>query len=449
MSSRSTVVYTCSNCDAQTPRWVGRCSQCGKFGTVATEGKAVTPVARTKTASAAAETVNLGSFMNVNVVRFPSGFGEVDRVLGGGLAQSSVMLMTGSPGVGKSTLLLALAAACGQPALYASCEESAEQVAARLKRLGLKGDKIAFTTASDAAALAQAIRQQQPRLAVVDSLQTMTHTELESGAGSPAQARAVMAELIEAAKQTKASIVVIGHVTKEGVAAGPKTIEHLVDVVLSLEGASHQPLRFLRANKNRFGPTDEVGVFQMEEQGLLEVTNPSELFLAERHHGAGSCITSVLEGSRSLLIELQALVKHTRLAYPKRATTGFDVNRLGVLLAVLGERAGVKLNYSDVYINLAGGFRSREPSLDLAVIAAVSSAALKRALPQDLIVFGEVGLGGEVRPVVGTEKRMHEAHRLGFKQALTPLLPAKAKLPTGLELVSVRTVTEAVEWIRH
>ncbi|MDP3986206.1 MAG: DNA repair protein RadA [Candidatus Veblenbacteria bacterium] len=445
----STVVYTCSNCDAQTPRWVGRCSQCGKFGTVGTEGQAVTPTTRAKSGAVAAETVNLGSFTNVNAVRFASGFGEVDRVLGGGVAQGSVMLLTGEPGVGKSTLLLALLAVCGQAALYASGEESAEQVAGRLQRLGLKGDKIAFTTVSDAAALAQAIRQQAPRLVVVDSLQTMSHTELESGAGSPAQARAVVAELIEAAKQTKAAIIIIGHVTKEGVAAGPKTIEHLVDVVLSLEGSPHQPLRFLRALKNRFGQTDEVGVFQMAEQGLLEVTNPSELFLAERHHGAGSCITAVLEGSRSLLIELQALVTHSRLAYPKRATTGFDPNRLQVLLAVLSERAGVKLNFSDVYINLAGGFKSKEPSLDLAVAAAVSSAALKKTLPQDLVVFGEVGLGGEVRPVVGAERRLQEAYRLGFKQALVPNLPATAKLPVGLELVPVRSVAEAIDWLRH
>lgn len=448
---KSSLIYSCSNCDAQYPRWVGRCSQCGKFGTIATEATSVASVPRSKSVNTAtaATTVNLGSLKNVNVARIKSGFGEVDRVLGGGIAQGGVILMTGEPGVGKSTLLLALAGKIGKKVLYASGEESAEQVSGRLQRLGLTGEEISFTTASEVGSLVQVINHQLPQLVVVDSLQTMSQAQTDGTAGSPTQVRAVLASLIEAAKSTKAAVIVIGHVTKEGVAAGPKSIEHLVDVVLSLDGNSQQSLRFLRANKNRFGPTDEVGVFQMVEQGLEEISNPSELFLAERHQGSGSCITAVLEGSRSLLIELQALVTHTRLAYPKRATAGFDVNRLNMLLAVLGERAQVKLNYSDVYINLAGGFKNREPALDLAVIAAVTSAALKKPLPKDLVVFGEVGLGGEVRPVVGTEKRLREAEHLGFKQALIPNLPANTKVPEGMALVPVRAVAEAVEWLRY
>lgn len=444
-------VYTCSHCDAQYPKWVGRCSQCGKFGTVGTEGITMQkPSSKLNSVQTTpATTVNLGSLKTASVPKFSSGYMEVDRVLGGGIAYGGVTLMTGEPGVGKSTLLLALAGRLGKNVLYVSGEESAEQISGRLQRLGLIGDDISFTTASEVGSLVQVINHQQPKFVVVDSLQTMISAHAEGAAGSPGQVRAVLASLIEASKQNKSAIFVIGHVTKEGVAAGPKAVEHLVDVVLQLEGNPNQGLRFLRASKNRFGSTDEVGVFQMEEQGLVEVKNPSELFLAERHQGAGSCITAVLEGSRSLLIELQALVAHSRLAYPKRATTGFDTNRLGVLLAVLGERAGVKLNYSDVYINLAGGFRNREPSLDLAVVVAVASAALKKILPHDLVVFGEVGLGGEVRPVMGAEKRLQESARLGFRQALIPNLGSGIKTPSGMELIPVRAVAEAIDWLRY
>lgn len=449
--AKLSTVYTCSNCDAQYPKWVGRCSQCGKFGTVGTEGVVMQkPSAKQNFEQAApAATVNLGSLKSVSVSKFSSGYAEVDRVLGGGIAQGGVTLITGEPGVGKSTLLLALVGRLGKNVLYVSGEESAEQISGRLQRLGLTGDDISFTTASEVGSLVQVINHQQPKFVVVDSLQTMISAQAEGVAGSPGQVRAVLASLIEAAKQNKSAIFVIGHVTKDGVAAGPKAVEHLVDVVLQLEGNPNQGLRILRASKNRFGSTDEVGVFQMAEHGLVEVKNPSELFLAERHQGAGSCITAVLEGSRSLLIEVQALVAHSRLAYPKRATTGFDTNRLSVLLAVLGERAGVKLNYSDVYINLAGGFRNREPALDLAVIAAVASAALKKTLPHDLVVFGEVGLGGEVRPVLAAEKRLQESARLGFRQALIPNLGTGIKTPSGMELIPVRAVVEAIDWLRY
>ncbi len=446
--SKGVIVYVCSYCDAQYPKWVGRCSQCGKFGTVATEGMVLQRPAKISISTSSTQTINLGDFKNLRVSKFSSGSTEIDRVLGGGIVAGSVSLVTGEPGVGKSTLFLAMAGHLLQKTLYVSGEESAEQVSLRLQRLGISGENISFTTANEVSGLSQVILNKKPVLVVVDSLQTMFSNTSEGVPGSSTQVRAVLSGLIEAAKQGQSAIFVIGHVTKEGVAAGPKSIEHLVDVVLQLEGSPNQGLRFLRAVKNRFGPTDEVGVFQMGQYGLVEVKNPSEIFLSERHQGAGSCVTAVLEGSRSLLIELQALVTHSRLAYPKRATTGFDVNRLGVLLAVLGERAGVKLNYSDVYINLAGGFRSREPALDLAVVAAVASAALKKPLPSDLVVFGEVGLGGEVRPVLAAEKRINEAQRLGFKQVLLPNLPADSQIVSGIELVMIRTVAEAVDWLK-
>ncbi|MBI5733627.1 MAG: DNA repair protein RadA [Candidatus Kerfeldbacteria bacterium] len=444
-------VFICTNCDAQYPKWVGRCSECGKFGTVASEP---TMISKNKpqtltSAAIAASTVSLAQVNGFkNVARFSSGLPEVNRVVGGGFAEASVILLTGAPGVGKSTLVLALAEKCGWPVLYASGEESAEQVQGRVARLGLNGQNLHFTPSTDVHAVIQSARNLQPKLLVIDSLQTMQTDDIQGGVGSPSQIRTVLAELVNLAKTSALAVLVIGHVTKEGIAAGPKTIEHLVDVVLSLEGVEHQPLRFLRANKNRFGPTDEVGVFQMTENGLIEVDNPSALFLNERHSGPGSGVTALIEGSRSLLIEVQALVTRTSsLNYPKRATTGFDANRLQVLLAVLNERARINLGYKDVYINLAGGFRSREPALDLAVCLAVASANFKKVIPSSAVVLGEIGLGGEIRPVVAIDKRLQEAARLGFKQAVVPKLPDKIKLPQGIDIVEVRNITEAVEWL--
>lgn len=442
-------VYICRNCDAQYPKWVGRCSECGKFGTVGTEPANVSHTPRGQSAAAPAIIQSFSTSVNINVKKYSTGLNEVDRVLGGGLASGGLILMTGEPGVGKSTLVMSLAESCNQTVLYASGEESFDQVKNRLVRMNLSGDKLSFTPEANINSVVAAVKQNKSGLVIVDSLQTMYSTEVSGQPGSPNQTKAVLATLADLAKSSKVTVLIIGHVTKEGVAAGPKTVEHLVDVVLSLEGEKHQSLRFLRAIKNRFGPTDEVGVFKMTDAGLEEVTNPSDLFLAERHYGAGSAVVALLEGSRSLLVEVQALVtKATKFNQPKRATSGFDANRLQVLLAVLGERAGVKMNYNDVYINLAGGYRSKEPALDLAVIMSAASAHLKKILPKDLVIFGEVGLGGEVRPVIGMEKRLHEAARLGFKQALVPHLSKDQKKPKDLAIVEIKNVGEAVEWLR-
>lgn len=444
---KTSSVYVCSHCDAQYPKWVGRCSTCGKFGTVSTEAVTLSAAPRAAAPAQAANVVSLGAAGLPAVERTPAGFSEVDRVLGGGWPRGAVVLLTGEPGVGKSTLLLGLAE--HQPsALYVSGEESAEQASQRLRRLELRGENLAFASETDISAVVAAAYKASAKLVVVDSLQTMLVSGVEAQVGSPSQARAVLSELVQYAKTSGTVVVIIGHVTKEGLAAGPKTIEHMVDIVLTLEGDGNQRLRFLRASKNRFGQTDEVGVFEMGEQGLVEVSNPSAIFLSERHAGPGSCVTAITEGTRSLLIEVQALVTRSRLAYPKRATTGYDLNRLQVLLAVLQERAGVRLAYSDVYVNLAGGLRSREPALDLAVCLAVASASFKKALPQGLVVFGEVGLGGEVRPVVAAERRLSEAARLGFTQAVVPAVPSSSRLPQKLNLAVVKTIAEAVEWIR-
>ncbi|MFZ5390864.1 MAG: magnesium chelatase domain-containing protein [Patescibacteria group bacterium] len=257
-----------------------------------------------------------------------------------------------------------------------------------------------------------------------------------------------MADIIALAKETKTAVIVIGHIIKSGQAAGPKTIEHLVDIVLSLESLDRQSVKILRASKNRFGSTDEVGVFQMEDGGLIEVENPSALFLNDRHTGAGSCITALQQGSRSLLVEVQSLVTRvTKVNYPKRATTGYDNNRLQLLIAVLEEKTGLKLGYNDVYINLAGGLKSKEPALDLAVCLSIISAKQKRPLPKDLVVFGEVGLAGEVRVVADIAKRLQEAARLGFNQIICPVLPAKVKLPIGLNIIQIKNLFELMDWV--
>lgn len=443
---RSSAVFTCTNCDAQFPKWVGRCSQCGKFGTVGTEATVLMPRRAGSQSAAPASTVSLAGAADIRQ-KTPTGSAEVDRVLGGGLTPGSTVLLTGNPGIGKSTLILQLAARNAGAVFYASGEESAEQVGARLKRLKLAGERIAFSQDTDPLAISSACQAIRPALVVVDSLQTMAVSNVPGPAGSPTQVRAVLAELVALAKGSGATVIVIGHVTKAGAAAGPKSVEHLVDVVLTLEGEPSSPLRLLHANKNRFGSTDEVGVFQGADNGLKDVANPSALFLAERHQGAGSCVTALVQGSRSLLIEVQALVARSRAYRPTRATTGFDVSRLQVLLAVLAERAGVRLGTSDVYINLPGGLKSREPALDLAVCLAAASAALRRAVPKDAVVFGEVGLGGEVRPVAGIERRLQEAARLGFKQAVVAQLPGNIKVPPEIALAEVKSVTEAVAWL--
>ncbi len=449
MSAKTVNFYTCSNCDAQFPKWLGRCNECGQFGTIANEPIVTIKQKNITTVSVLpANVVSLRSGSNFVLPRLSTGFKEVDRVLGGGLIPGGVILLTGQPGAGKSTLLLALADKINQPVLYASGEEAMEQIEQRANRLGIKGDKLGFTADSNIQSISQAVRHNPVKLLIIDSLQTISSAELVAQPGSPNQLKVVLSELINLAKDTKAAIIVVGHIIKSGQAAGPKTIEHLVDVVLSLDSLDKQSVKILRASKNRFGATDEVGVFQMEEGGLTEVTNPSALFLSDRHNGPGSCVAALQQGSRSLLVEVQSLVTRiTKVKYPKRATTGYDNNRLQLLIAVLEEKTGLRLDYNDVYVNLAGGFKSREPALDLAVSLAIISAKQKKALPKDLVVFGEVGLAGEVRIVSDTAKRLQEALRLGFKQAICPVLSDKIKIPAGLNMTQIKNLFELMDWL--
>ncbi|MFA6132275.1 MAG: DNA repair protein RadA [Patescibacteria group bacterium] len=413
-------MFICTKCDAQFPKWAGRCSECQGWGTLK-EGEVGSighQTAKTKPAGLAGvllvgETVTAHS-------RILSGEGEVDRVLGGGIVPGSLVLISGEPGVGKSTLVAQIAAGAIN-ALYISGEESASQLAGRFKRLEKKFDQVKYLEVQPVETIISTIEKEKPALAIIDSIQTVDSLDLEGAAGNPNVVRYATNLLLQCAKRTNVPIMIIGQVTKDGSVAGPKTLEHLVDVVLSLEGDPVHAFRILRATKNRFGSTDEVGVFEMAKNGLIAVPNPSERFLAERQNTPGSVITAILEGSRVFLVEVQALVEKSFYPSPVRRASGFDVNRLQMLSAILSSRAGMNLGDKDVYVNVIGGMELNEPAADLAVCAAIVSAVTNKVNPEPTVFFGEVGLGGEIRSVLGTERRMKEAERVGLKRAVTPV----------------------------
>jgi DNA repair protein RadA/Sms len=350
----------------------------------------------------------------------PTGIGEFDRVLGGGIVPGSLALLSGEPGIGKSTLLLQVAAAVPN-VLYASGEESAEQVALRFERLGLAAPTLKFLSETDLSTVLATIDAEKPALAIIDSIQTLSSPETGGSQGGATQIRAMTAQLMEYAKKSGVPMLIVGQVTKDGDVAGPKTLEHLVDVVISFEGDRSSNYRLLRTAKNRFGATDEVGVFEMTAGGLREVENPSSFFLTDRSKDVpGSVVTCIMEGTRPIMIEIQALASRTTFGYPQRRASGFDANRLQVLLAVLSERLGVPTQTHDIHLNVAGGYKVKEPAADAAVVLAVVSALSGRPLPSSLAAFGEVGLGGELRPVGMLERRESEARRLAFTDVITP-----------------------------
>jgi DNA repair protein RadA/Sms len=380
----------------------------------------------------------------------PVSIGELNRVLGGGLVPGSLVLLGGDPGIGKSTLLLqaaeALAMRAGS-AMYVAAEESAEQVRLRADRLGLEGHRLYVVAETCLDAVLEEAEQLRPAVLVVDSIQTVYLEALESSPGSVSQVRECTMRLMQYAKRSRVPVFIVGHVTKEGVIAGPRVVEHMVDAVLYLEGERFQQYRILRAVKNRFGSIEEVGVFEMSEGGLREIRNPSEVFVGERAQGApGSAVVVTLEGTRPILVEVQALTSPAGYSMPRRTVTGFDVNRLQMLLAVLAKRAGVRLSDHDVFVNIAGGLRVVEPAADLGVALAVVSSA--RDVPVDVytVLIGEVGLSGELRGVSGLERRLQEAARLGFHRAVVPLRRTKdSVMPSPMDIVRVRTLAEAIE----
>jgi len=447
MSKKIEKIYTCSKCDAQFLKWQGRCTECGSWGTL---GENISVKKTKKSNLSQAIPAELESLSDVSAdqeEKSPSGIREFDRVLGGGIASGSLILLGGDPGVGKSTLALQVAGrmATAQTVLYVSGEESSTQVKNRFNRLDLQTDRLKYLGETDLAVIIATIEKHRPALVIIDSIQTLSFEEVESEAGSIGQVKAVTARLAEVAKSTNVPIVLIGHVTKDGSVAGPRTLEHLVDVVLYLEGDKYHAFRVLRAVKNRYGSTNEVGVFDMKTKGLQEVKNPSRIFLADRKKdNPGSVVTAVVEGSRAFLVEIQALVSHTSFGYPQRRANGFDINRLQLLIAVLMKKAGLSLGAQDIHVNVAGGFRISEPAVDLAVCLAIASAMKGRPVSPQTAIFGEVGLGGEIRQVNNPEKRIEEIFKMGFENLVMPQIKLSGKIP-GKQVMQYSTVSEVIK----
>jgi DNA repair protein RadA/Sms len=455
--------YVCQSCAETFLRWEGQCRACGAWNSlvetlVREPSRSARAVSRAAT-SAGAGAIALADLREAGVPRLPVGIGEVDRVLGGGLVPGSLVLVGGEPGIGKSTLVLQAAAGVaagvgdgGGWVMYATGEESGAQVRLRAARLGLlqapAGRAVRVVAASDVEQIAGLAAEQRPTLVIVDSIQTMTAGGLDGPAGSVGQVRESALRLMEVAKGEGIAVILIGHVTKDGSLAGPKTLEHLVDAVLSLEGERYAALRLLRASKNRFGSTEEVGVFEMGELGLTELADPARAFLVEHERPApGSVVAPTLEGSRPILVEVQALVAPTAYGTPRRTASGVDPNRLALLVAVLGRRAGIGLATHDVYANLAGGLTVDEPGLDLPLAIALASSLRDLPIRPGTVAIGEVGLLGELRAVSGLERRLREAARLGFTRAVVPPPGRSATVPAvpGLEIVCVATLGAALQ----
>lgn len=440
--------YVCQACAYESPRWIGRCPNCGGWNTFVEE-LSQKVIARKAVKDTNIRAIPLSEVDLTDDHRIPSSMSEFDRVLGGGVVLGSVILLGGDPGVGKSTLMMQLASQLdNQIVLYVSGEESTKQIKLRADRLGLKtSDKLLLLTETSVDVVAEVVDRAAPDIMIVDSIQTMFRPELESSAGSVGQVRESTALFTRIAKSKSIPIFLIGHVTKEGVIAGPKVIEHMVDTVLQFEGERQYAYRILRALKNRFGSTNEIGVFEMRDNGLQEVKNPSEVFLSQRSFGtSGSTVVASIEGTRPILIEVQALVTPTSYGVPQRNTTGFDYRRLSLLLAVLEKRAGVMLGQYDVFANIAGGVRIDEPAADLGIAISIISSLRDKAVDPQSVAVGEIGLNGEVRTVSQIEKRVQEAAKLGFQRIILPMNNTKGVVrDSGIQIVGVERIEEAIE----
>lgn len=443
--------FHCQTCGHQAPRWLGRCPDCGGWNSFKEERVASAPKGRQSLVKAAvAVATPISDIEIVGEPRRSTGLGEFDRVLGGGVVPGSVMLIGGDPGIGKTTLLLQalpLLAEAGEQVLYVSGEESPRQIKMRGQRLGIDGKHLLILGETSLEQILKAIQEVKPAAVVVDSIQTVYTEQLTSAPGSISQVQEVAGQLMWFAKRNNVPVFIIGHVTKEGAIAGPRLLEHIVDTVLYFEGDKSHSFRILRAVKNRFGSTNEIGVFEMKDGGLEEVSNPSELFLAERpQRSTGSVVVSSLEGTRPILVELQALVSSTNYPMPKRMANGVEANRLSLLLAVMEKRLGMHLSGQDVYVNVVGGIHIDEPAIDLGIVAAVTSSLRECPIDFTTLVMGEVGLGGEVRAISQAELRIREAAKMGFKRCLLPEQNvAKLDPVEGIELVGIREVGDALD----
>ena len=446
---RQKTVFSCSQCGCQSPKWLGKCPDCNAWNTMVEEHQSPSPGSRGRALTGLKNSpLPISQVPPQTEVRRSCGIGELDRVLGGGLVPGSLVLIGGDPGIGKSTLLLqAMQHLAGQgPVLYVSGEESAAQTRLRGERLGVNAPSLLVLAENSLEEILSHVDQLKPQAVVVDSIQTVWTQALESAPGSVSQVRESAGRLMLLAKGSGVPIFLVGHVTKDGALAGPRVLEHMVDTVLYFEGDRGHPYRILRAVKNRFGSTNEIGVFEMKAGGLAEVANPSELFLAERPLDVpGSVVTASLEGSRTLLVEIQALVTPSVYGTPRRTTIGVDSNRLALLVAVLEKKAGLHLGGQDIFLNVAGGARLSEPAADLAILLAVASSHLDRPVDPQTVVFGEVGLAGEVRAVTQPEPRLAEAEKLGFQNCLLPSAHQRRLPAASMRYQGVATVQEALQ----
>jgi len=444
--AKSKIKYVCSNCGYESLRWIGKCPECDNWNTFVEE-IIEAPKHQKSQYDGKVTLYKITDITAVEEDRIKTGINEFDRVLGGGLMPGSVVLLGGDPGIGKSTLAMQAASAIKDKVLYVTGEESERQVKIRASRLKVKSDDFYILPETDLNPVIAAINTLKPVLVIIDSIQTMYRSEFENSPGTVTQIRECTSLLMEEAKKKHYSVLIIGHVTKEGIIAGPKLLEHIVDTVIQFEGETHHSYRILRSQKNRFGSTNEIGVFEMHEDGLTEVKNPSELFLSEREkETSGSVVTASLEGTRPILLEVQALVTPSNYGNPQRVATGFDQRRLSILLAVLEKRSGFRLSANNVFLNLAGGVKIDEPAIDLAVCCSIASSLLDKTSDNMSVIVGEVGLGGEIRTVSQVEKRIQEAERLGFKKIIIPRNNLKElKQNEKIKIIAVGSLSEAIK----
>ena len=457
MAKAPKTAYVCNDCGAEYSKWMGQCKECLSWNTIsevrlisAKENKSKGDRFSGYAGETSGKVQALSEISLQEVPRFSSGFQELDRVLGGGVVPGSAILIGGHPGAGKSTLLLQVMCGLSQalPTLYVTGEESLQQVAMRANRLGLPTEHLKMLSETSVEHICNIADQEKPKLMVIDSIQVMHLADIQSSPGSVAQVRECAAFLTRYAKTRQVAIIMVGHVTKDGTIAGPKVLEHAIDASLLLEGESDSRFRTMRSQKNRFGAVNELGVFAMTEQGLKEVKNPSAIFLSRSDEQVpGSSVMVLWEGTRPLLVEIQALVDHSMLANPRRVAVGLDHNRLSLLLAVLHRHGGLQMSDQDVFVNVVGGVKVTETSADLALILALISSFRNRPLPQDLVVFGEVGLAGEIRPVPSGQERISEAAKHGFKRAIVPYANAPKKAIKGMEVITVKKLSDALDII--
>ena len=447
--AKTKTVFVCNECGYESAKWLGKCPACNSWNSFFEQKIEKSVEAGRVERKEANVPKALNTYKGEEAARTSTGFSEVDRVLGGGLVKGSLILLGGEPGIGKSTLILQL---CDKVqgegnVLYVSGEESAEQIKLRADRLNINNEDIMFLGETDIEVVNQAIIETNPKLVIIDSIQTMYSDELSAAAGSVSQVREITAQVMRICKSRAITTIIIGHVTKEGNIAGPRVLEHMVDTVLYLEGERYFSYRILRGVKNRFGSTNEIGMFEMRQEGMCEILNPSDVLISEREDNpAGSCIVSSMEGTRPILVELQALTSKSVFGFPKRTANGIDFNRLALLIAVLEEKAGMMLGTQDVYLNVVGGMRINEPALDLGIMCTVASSFKNISIPKDTVIMGEVGLTGEIRRINFIEKRIKEAEKLGFKTCIIPESNKKVlKDEYKLDIIGVKDIKEAMQ----